>query len=223
MYRKSVIFILILISTTLYIHAQTTLETDLLWIAGKDTVIFNESVSENSSGYIAILKTSVGEYDRQVMDKQRSVLEWQRSDATEGTDIQASRLGSQVIVKGIYKGKPFEKKHDFGSLPWYQLHEASYETLYKSGINKLSFWTIDRKTLRATEFKAERQSEENITIMGRPIPAVKYSLGISGIPAFLFQAHFWLRNTDGRFLRLDAPAILGLPKSSVELTSEKLF
>lgn len=221
MLKKAVLCNCILIVAALYPHAVTGLETTLVWTAGEDTVIFYESVTETPSGYVAVLNTSVGEFDRQIMNKQRSVIEWERKDATEGTDILAKREGSKVTLKGIYKGKPYEKEHDFEDLPWYQLQEASYEELYRSGITKSNFMTIDRKTMRVTEFKAEKQEEESILIMGIQIPAIKYSLGIKGIPAFLFQAHFWLRKSDGRFLKLDAPAILGLPKSSVELTSEK--
>ncbi len=223
MHKTAFTLTLSLILSALSLHAQTTLETTLDWKVGPDTVIFNETVSAIPTGYIAILNTSVGEFDRQVMDTQRSVLEWQRKDATEGTDIQAVRQGSKVTVKGTYKGKPYQKTHDFGNQAWYQLQEASYEELYKSGVTNAKFWSIDRKRLSATEFKAEKMVEENILIMGKQIPAVKYALGVSGVPAFLFQAYFWLRKADGRFLKLEAPAVLGVPKSAIELTSEKSF
>ncbi|GAB1483110.1 hypothetical protein MASR2M78_19260 [Treponema sp.] len=223
MYKKTILATVILILSTLYLHAQNTLETTLTWKVGKDTVIFNESVTETATGYVAVLNTSVGELDRQLMDKQRSVIEWQRQDAREDTDMLAIRQGSKVTLKGTYKGKPYEKDYDFGNLPWYQLHEASYEELYRSGLAKANFMTFDRRTMKLTEFKAEMQEEESILIMGKQIPAVKYSLGVSGVPAFLFQAHFWLRKGDGHFLKLEVPAILGLPKSAVELTGERSF
>lgn len=223
MYKKSILLVFILFLSIFYLHSETTQETTLDWKVGKDSVIFNESVTKTSSGYVAILNTSVGEYDRQVMDKNRSVLEWQRKDTAEGTDIQAVRKGEKVTVKGTYKGKPYEKIHDFGNQAWYQLQEVSYEELYKSEQTNVKFWSIDRKRLSATEFKAEKLEDENILIMGKQIPAVKYSLGVSGVPTFLFQAYFWLRKEDGHFLKLEAPAVLGVPKSAIELTGEKSF
>lgn len=223
MHKKAIVLTLILVVSAIFLQAETTLETTLEWKVGKDTVIFNETVSVIPDGYIAILNTSVGEYDRQVMDTQRSVLEWQRTDPVEGMDIEAVRQGEKVTVKGTYKGKPYNKTHNFGTLPWYVLQEASYEELYKRGQTTVKFWAIDRKRLSASEFKAEKLEDENIFIMGKHILAVKYSLSVSGVPLFLFQAHFWLRKTDGRFLKLDAPAVLGLPASEIELTSEKTF
>lgn len=200
--------------------AVLALDTTLAWRVGNDTVLFNESVSATETGFRAVLTTSVGEYDSLVMDRKRSTLEWQRRLGSEGTDIRAERDGDTVRVRGTYKGKNYDKTHDIGSLPWYQLHEISYEEIYASGTPSASFWTIDRKTLKPTEFKYARVGEETVRIMGIAVPAVKYSLTVHGVPAFLFTSYFWLRKTDGRFLKLEVPAVLGLPRSSVELTGE---
>ena len=83
MHKKSILLMLLIIISTLFLHAEITLETTLDWKVGKDTVIFTETVTKTPSGYVAVLNTSVGEYDRQMMDTERSVLEWQRKDATE--------------------------------------------------------------------------------------------------------------------------------------------
>jgi len=196
------------------------LETTLTWKVGKDTVLFNESVKETGTGFTAVLTTSVGEYDSLEMDSKRSTIRWQRRLKSENTEVSAERNGSKVRVSGTYKGKPYDKTHDIGDLPWYQLHEISYEELFATGVASANFWTIDRKTMKPTEFKAERQLEETINIMGAPVQSVKYALTVNGVPSLLFTSYFWLRKTDGRFLNLEVPAVLGLPRSSVELTGE---
>jgi len=196
------------------------LDTSLSWKVGNDIVLFDERVTATGGGFTAELRTSVGEFDGLVMDSRRSTLKWQRRVDSEQTDISAERSGSKVVVRGTYKGKPYERTHDIGDLPWYQLHEISYEELYASGVQSASFWTVDRKTMRPTEFKCVRLDEGTISIMGKAVPAVRYSLAVHGVPAFLFTSYFWLRKTDGRFLKLEVPAILGLPRSSVELTGE---
>ena len=197
-----------------------SLETTLDWNVGNEIIIFSESVLPQGSGFSAVITTNVGENDSLAMDDRRSTLEWRRRVEGEGTDLCAQRSGPKVRVKGIYKGKPYDRTHDFGALPWYQFQEISYEELFANKAEMSSFWTIDRKSLKPSLFKAQRSGVVSIDVMGAAVKATKYDLSVSGVPAFLFTSHFWLRESDGRFLRLDVPPILGLPRSQVELTSE---
>jgi hypothetical protein len=196
------------------------LDTTLDWRAGEDRVVFKESVRPRGSGFSAIITTNKGEYDSLAMDGKRSTVEWRRRYDSELTDLVALRDGPRVRVSGAYKGKPYEKTHDFGELPWYQFQEISYEELLRNGAETSSFWTIDRSSLKPSLFTARRKGSVEIEVMGARVRAVEYHLTVSGVPAFVFTSHFWLRESDGRFLRLDVPPILGLPKSRVDLTSE---
>jgi hypothetical protein len=198
----------------------SALETTLDWRVGKDSVIFSESVAARGSGFSAVITTSVGERDSLAMDARRSTLEWRRSFEGEGTELVATRDGSMVRVRGTYKGRPYDKTHDFGDLPWYQFQEISYEELSRTRTEASSFWTIDRRSLKPSLFKAQRVESASIESMGSIVRAAKYDLTVSGVPAFLFTSHFWLRESDGRFLALEVPPILGLPRSRVDLTSE---
>jgi hypothetical protein len=196
------------------------LDATLDWRVGEDTVIFKESVRPRGSGFSAEISTNIGEFDSLSMDGKRSTLEWRRKYEREGTDLAAVRNGSEVRVRGTYKGKPYDRTYDFGELPWYQFQEISYEELYRTGAETSSFWTIDRASLKSSLFRAQRKESVMIEIMDASVKAIKYDLTLSGVPAFLFTSHFWLRESDGRFLRLDVPPILGLPRSRVDLTSE---
>jgi hypothetical protein len=196
------------------------LDTTLDWKVGKDTVIFSESVSARGSGLSAVITTNIGEYDSLSMDERRSTLEWRRRYEKESTDLVAMRTGSKVRIKGTYKGKPYDRTHDFGDLPWYQFQEISYEELFRAKAETSSFWTIDRLSLKPSLFKAQRSETGSIDAMGASVKAIKYALTVSGVPAFLFTSHFWLRESDGRFLRLEVPPVLNLPRSRVDLTSE---
>jgi hypothetical protein len=198
----------------------TALETTLDWRVGKDRVIFKESIRLEGSTLSAEISTNIGEYDSLTMDGERSTMEWFRRYEREATDLAAVKEGSAVRIRGTYKGKPYDKTHDFGELPWYQFQEISYEELFRSGAEKASFWTIDRLSLKPSLFTARKKAEVEIEVMGRPVEALEYHLTVSGVPAFLFTSRFWLRKSDGRFLRLDVPPVLGLPRSRVDLTSE---
>jgi hypothetical protein len=196
------------------------LETTLDWRVGKDTVVFSESVIARGSGFSAVIATNVGERDSLSMDGRRSTLEWRRSFENEGTDLVATRSGAKVRISGTYKGRPYDQTHDFGDLPWYQFQEISYEELFRTKAETSGFWTIDRRSLKPSLFKAQRGETVTIDVMGAPVRAIEYELTVSGVPAFLFTSRFWLRESDGRFLRLDVPPIFALPRSRVDLTSE---
>lgn len=196
------------------------LDTTFDWRVGEDRVVLKESVRPRGSGFSAEISTSIGELDSLSLDGKRSTLEWRRKYEREGTDIAAVRNGSQVRVSGTYKGKPYDRIYDFGELPWYQFQEISYEELFRTGAETGSFWTIDRATLKSSLFTARKKKSVILEVMGAPARAIEYDLTVSGVPAFIFTSRFWLRESDGRFLRLDVPRILDHPASRVELTSE---
>jgi hypothetical protein len=199
-----------------------SLETTLEWRAGQKTVVFEESLSPSGAGWTATIGTNIGERDNLEMDARRSTTEWRRSYPAEGTELRAVRRGAEVLVEGTYKGRPYSRRHDFGDAPWFQFQELSYEELFASGAATAGFWTIDRASLKPTYFTARRESgSATIELGGKSVEAIEYSLTVRGLPPALFTARFWLRSRDGRFLRLDVPSLLGLPRSSVELRSEK--
>ena len=198
----------------------SALDTTLYWRVGTDTVILSETVRAVGRGFSAVITTNIGEYDSLALDEHRSTLEWRRRVESEGTDLVAARNGATVQINGTYKGKPYEKAYDFGDLPWYQFQEISYEELFEAKMETSSFWTIDRVSLKSSLFKAQRAETDSIESMGGSVRAVMYNLTVSGVPSFLFTSNFWLRESDGHFLRLDVPPVLNLPRSRVYLTSE---
>lgn len=197
------------------------LELVMEWRVGSDRVLFEERILPTETGYTVELRTSAGEYDELVLDRSRSTLRWLRRVESEGTELRAERRGASVRVAGKYRGADYDRTFDLGNLPWYQIQEASYENLLPERGGIREFWTIDRKNLRASRFRAEPRGEETIGAMGNAVQALRYDLTVQGVPAFLFTSQLWLRVGDGRFLRLEVPAILGLPSSSVELIQEK--
>ena len=210
----------ILAMSMLFANWATGLQTTLTWIVGKDSITFKELVTASGKGFSATISSSVGEFDSLLLDANRSTLEWRRSVPGERTEIVATRNGGQLLVKGTYKGKPYDAKVDVGELPWYQFQEISYERFFESGESSASFWTMDRKTLKPSLFKAEKVERVSIPIMDNLVKSIKYDLTIGGVPSFLFKAHFWIRESDGRFLKLEVPPILNLPRSVVELRHE---
>jgi hypothetical protein len=205
---------------TITLFDAGALQTTLTWQVGDKMISFQESISLAGGRVDADIASSVGEYDSLVLDERRSTLEWKRRVDAEGTSLVATRDGAWVRISGTFKGKPYDKALDFGDLPWYEFQELSYEYFFMSEAATTAFWTIDRKTLKPSRFVAERDGEETIAVMGKTVLAIRYGLSVNGVPHFIFKAHFWLREKDGRFLRLDVPPIFNLPRSVVELTGE---
>lgn len=203
------------------VGAAWSQDLTLTQFVGPQTIVYDESVRTAGDLITAEIRSNLGEFDSLVMDKNRSTLEWRRRIPAKGTDILAVRSGTKVKISGALNGKAYDQTVDFGALPWYQFQEISYEYLFASGASSSSFWTLDRLSLKPSEFRAERKGEEAIEVMGKRTPAVRYTLNVQGVPRFLFTAQFWTRSSDGRFLRLDVPPVLGSPRTTVELTSEE--
>lgn len=199
------------------------LETTLIWTVGKDRVVLREVIEPTEAGWSARIDSSVGERDMVLLDRSRNTLEWRRTVDSVGTDLVAIREGRRVRVSGKLEGRPYDRVHDFGELPWYQFQEFSYEFLHASSAASSEFWTMDRRTLKPSRFSVERRGAESIGATGAPVEAVRYSLTAGGVPALLFSADLWLRKTDGRMLRLEVPALPGVPRSVVELAGESPY
>jgi len=201
------------------------LELTFTQTTGRETVVYRETLRPSGSGYEATVE-SPRESNSVVLDSSRATLSWRITVPSEGMDITARRQGDLLIVSGRYKGEPYEQTVKAGGDPWYQFQELSQglstEGLGGSDEKPRFFWTIDRRNLKPVKFRAERRQEQTIVALGRPVRAVRFDMTIAGVPAVLFRARFWLRISDGRYLRLEVPGFLGQEADSVvELTHEE--
>jgi hypothetical protein len=188
---------------------------------GRETVVYRETLRPSGAGCEATVE-SPRESNSVVLDSSRATLSWRITVPSEGMDITARRQGDLLIVSGRCKGEPYEQTVKAGADPWYQFQELSLDGLAASDEKARFFWTIDRRTLKPVRFRAERRQEETITMLGRSVRAVRFDMTIAGVPAVLFRARFWLRASDGRYLRLEVPGFLGQDADSVvELTREE--
>jgi hypothetical protein len=189
-------------------------------VTGKDTVVYRQGIRPAAQGWEATVESPL-ESNTVALDSARATVSWRASNPSLGMQIAAERRGESVVIAGTFRGRPYEKSFSLGGDPWYQFHELSLDGLPSSGSPFASFWTIDRRTLKPVKFKAERRGDENVAVLGQSFAAIRYDMTIAGVPPVLFRARFWLRATDGRYLRLE---VAGLPgqeaASTVELTSD---
>jgi len=189
-------------------------------VTGKDTVVYRQSLRPAAQGWEAIVESPL-ESNTVALDSARATVSWRASNPSLGMQIAAERRGESVVIAGTFKGRPYEKSFSLGGDPWYQFHELSLDGLPSSGSPSASFWTIDRRTLKPLRFRAERRGDENVAVLGQSIASIRYDMTIAGIPPMVFRARFWLRASDGRYLRLEVASFLGQDTAStVELTSD---
>jgi hypothetical protein len=189
-------------------------------VTGRDTILYSEVIRASGAGYEAAVE-SPRERNAVRLDGSRGTVGWLIAFPSEGMEIEAERRGDTVVVSGKYRGRPYERSFSLAGDPWYQFQELSLDVLHASGRSPVHFWTIDRRNLKPVRFRAERHGEELLTVLGKPALAICYDMTIAGVPAVVFRARFWLRASDGRYLRLEVPGFLGQEASStVELTAD---
>ena len=188
---------------------------------GDIELLYNDSIIEQGSGYFITIE-SEEEYNECTLDDTYSVLNWKHVRKTADTEILFTRESGRIIAEGIFEGEPFSKKYKIGDSPWYQFHELNMTDFGISDDNSRSFWTIDRMNMDIVKFKAEKLGQEMVLVNGRSWQAEKIQLSLTGLAGVLgWHSWFWLRSSDGRYLKLDAPGFLNSDEDSiVELISE---
>jgi hypothetical protein len=194
-------------------------EMTLTQVSRGQSMEYRESIRETTSGFEAVVE-SPRERNVVALDPGRDTESWRISVPAEGMQIAAERRGATVTISGTFRGAPYNRSFSLGDDPWYQFQELSLDGLPATGERAIGFWTIDRRNLKPVRFRAERRHQEMVDVMGTTVQAVRYDMIAAGVPAGLFRARFWLRASDGRYLRLEVPAFLGEASSAVELTAD---
>lgn len=201
------------------VPASVAGEYELSQRFGEKTVTLSQRLLRTAEGYQATIESSDGAADRVVMDSGRSTLEWRRSYPAEGTEIVARRSGPTVTLSGTFKNKPISFVERIGDLPWFQFQELSYPAILDK--RAAEFWTISRRDMKAASFRSELQGVETVEVMGAPVAARRFLLTVKGVPRAVFKSSYWLRSSDGVFLRLEVPPVFGFSGGRAELVGER--
>lgn len=185
-----------------------------------DTVYRSISIVKNKTiiTYDAPQKIS----SRAVCDEQLRVESWHFVNKETGYDITAVRAGAAIRVTGTKGAKPITKSVAIDTLPWYQSMEFSLLPFLERGGQSCEFWMFRPTDMQAFKMVVIRKGIETILVNGRTEPAVKVSLSPSGALGKFWQASYWYRRSDYRFLKSTLPGILpGSVPLIVELLDKK--
>jgi len=187
---------------------------------GATVTVFDETIQAVSGGFRAAVKSPL-EQSTMEMDGGFQTLAWTYRVPGDQTEISARLTGRTIAVTGRFKGKPFETAFDTGGSPWYEYQELSLDRFATGPAQSIRFVTIDRSKMKLVAFNARKTGQAQITVKGETVKAVEAVLLIEGIPEFLLRSRLWLRQADGRYLRLLVPAFGGIGASTlIELVGE---
>lgn len=141
-----------------------------------------------------------------VMESDYSTRRWQLTQTAEGTEILAQRQGDSLLLSGRLRGQLVERKLAIDAAPWYQALSIALRNLLDPRIEALEFWTLRPDTLEVHKVRAVRQAQETLEIDGGPVAAWRIEVRLTGLKALFWHSHYWLRQSDGVFLRYRGPS-----------------
>jgi len=190
-------------------------------ITGDERVLYVDTREKTPDGF-RITVTSPGEYNECELNGDFSVLIWKLRRPADGVDVMFQREGNRIYALGTVHGEEFNERYKVGDEPWYQFHELCLDGFATSNARTIRFWTIDRRDMGIVKFKAEKISREAVEAAGEMWDAIRVEVSLTGLARLLrWRSNAWLRESDGRYLRLEAPGISSSdPDSIVRLVEE---
>lgn len=136
----------------------------------------------------------------------------------DNTEVQAHRVGQEVIITGQRGGQPFNKRIDVGDEPWYQPLSYSLRQFVHSDSSTARFWLMRPDTFDTLRLKAERAGRERIATQTGDVLADKVRISTTGLLSGMWAAYYWFDADTGVFLRYEGVnGLPGTPKTVIQL------
>ena len=212
-------FVCLLLEVSLFAYTE---EVVFEQVTGNTRVVYRNTRTETPDGFRITIR-SPGEYNECELARDLSVRTWKITRSADNVDLFFERTGDKIYAEGRLNGKNFAKTYKINDDPWYQFHELCLDRFAVSPLESITFWTIDRRDMRIVKFKAEKTGREPVVTAAGIWDAVKVKISLTGVARLLrWHSTAWLRERDGRYLRLEAPGISASDEESiVELVEEK--
>lgn len=183
---------------------------------GSESFLFNWRLERGEE--IRLITDFQQERDVTRINSELATRSWSVKDPSNNTDMSVSRRQNQLIMRGLFKGKKLEKVVTINDSPWYQALSISLRQFTNPNNTGREFWSIRPDTLDVHRLEVILAGEEAIDLDGTATPAIKLKIQLPGFKAMLWSCHYWLRKTDGLFIRYEGPSgPPGWPDTIVEL------
>jgi len=114
----------------------------------------------------------------------------------------AKRQGSNIIVNGVIKGRPYKKIEYAGNDPWLEEMNTGIAELVKTGTREFYYYFFNPSDVTMyLRFKGTYMKEEIIYVNGRKIDALNYRITPDGWMAALWSETSWFSKSDGLFVK----------------------
>lgn len=155
-------------------------------------------------------------------DRDLATRHWQLESDDRQTRIAAVRRDETLSIEGTLSGQPIMRTLDLGDLPWYQALSVSLRAIIEHPNGPREFWILRPDTLDLHRMQVSELIAGNLELEGQVIPTWRLTIRLSGWQSFLWHADYWLRQTDGRFVKyqgVSGPP--GSPATVIILTGEE--
>ncbi|MDT8421909.1 MAG: hypothetical protein RQ754_15895 [Desulfuromonadales bacterium] len=147
---------------------------------------------------------------------------WQLESADHQTRIAAVRRNETLSIEGTLSGEPIMRTLDLGDLPWYQALSVSLRAIIEHPQGPREFWILRPDTLDLHHMQVSELIARTLELEGQVIPTWRLTIRLTGWQSYLWHAHYWLRQTDGRFVKYEGVSgPPGTPATVITLSSEE--
>ncbi|MGE4545314.1 MAG: hypothetical protein AB7D06_14495 [Pedobacter sp.] len=167
---------------------------------------------------LLLTATSGTETFRTLMDSDLRTHSWMFNNPAEHIAIEARRQSDSITLTGLWNGQPLRKTLRIDAEPWYQAMSLSMRAVMNSTEESITFWTLRPDELKPLKLKAIKKGREVLNIDGRSIQAQKIEIRLTGLGALLGHSLYWLRPSDGLFLKYQGPiGLAGMACTTITL------
>jgi hypothetical protein len=153
-----------------------------------------------------------------LMDPTLATRQWRLVNPGAATEITVRRGKDVLLLNGQFEGKPVAKTIEIDSDPWYQALSLSLRALRAPEKESLEFWTLRPDNLEVHKLRAVRKGVEMLEVDGKLVAALRLEVSLTGLKAMFWHCSYWLRESDGVFLRYRGPSgPPGMPETEVRM------
>ncbi len=148
---------------------------------------------------------------------------WHIESAERQTSIDAVRRDETLTIEGALSGQPIIRTHSLGDLPWHQALSISLRAIIEHPNGPREFWILRPDTLDLHRMQVSELIATDLELLGQVIPTWRLTIRLTGWQSYLWHAHYWLRQTDGQFLKYEGiSGPPGTPATIIILSGEEL-
>lgn len=157
-------------------------------------------------------------------DESLATLRWRHENPREKTAVAAERVGETIRLTGTHEGKEIARQFRIDAFPWKQLFSVDFASFAGLGGKRGRFWSIGTAgigKMKVAAFTVEAKETSVIAVGAKSVTALRIRVAPAGFRSAFWHGDYWLRASDGRYLKYVGKAGLFAGELVKELTAEE--